>query len=117
MDSFDEWKIIQSSSPEQPSFSSSESLKHLCKRPPTPVCDSEWDLRVLPPCAHAADLLLDGFNSYRFLSNGNIPIPGQQDKDNFQETMEAMNIMSFAHDEILGERRSAPFASMRNSSF
>lgn len=49
----------------------------------------------------AADLLLEGFNNYRFLSNGNIPIPGQQDKDNFQETMEAMNIMSFSHDEIL----------------
>uniref|UniRef100_A0A6Q2Z560 Myosin, heavy chain 10, non-muscle n=1 Tax=Esox lucius TaxID=8010 RepID=A0A6Q2Z560_ESOLU len=49
-----------------------------------------------------SDLLLEGFNSYRFLSNGNIPIPGQQDKDNFQETMEAMNIMSFSHDEILG---------------
>uniref|UniRef100_A0A6Q2X6P9 Myosin, heavy chain 10, non-muscle n=1 Tax=Esox lucius TaxID=8010 RepID=A0A6Q2X6P9_ESOLU len=48
-----------------------------------------------------SDLLLEGFNSYRFLSNGNIPIPGQQDKDNFQETMEAMNIMSFSHDEIL----------------
>lgn len=49
-----------------------------------------------------ADLLLEGFNNYRFLSNGNIPIPGQQDKDNFQETMEAMHIMSFAHEEILG---------------
>lgn len=49
----------------------------------------------------AADLLLEGFNNYRFLSNGNIPIPGQQDKDNFQETMEAMNIMSFSHEEIL----------------
>ncbi|XP_070831006.1 myosin-10 isoform X5 [Chaetodon trifascialis] len=48
-----------------------------------------------------SDLLLEGFNNYRFLSNGNIPIPGQQDKDNFQETMEAMHIMSFAHDEIL----------------
>ncbi|XP_051752177.1 myosin-10 isoform X1 [Ctenopharyngodon idella] len=48
-----------------------------------------------------SDLLLEGFNNYRFLSNGNIPIPGQQDKDNFQETMEAMNIMSFSHDEIL----------------
>ncbi|XP_066560463.1 myosin-10 isoform X1 [Amia ocellicauda] len=48
-----------------------------------------------------SDLLLDGFNSYRFLSNGNIPIPGQQDKDNFQETMEAMHIMSFSHEEIL----------------
>lgn len=48
-----------------------------------------------------ADLLLEGFNNYRFLSNGHIPIPGQQDKDNFQETMEAMHIMSFAHEEIL----------------
>uniref|UniRef100_A0AAQ6AFF7 Myosin heavy chain 10 n=1 Tax=Amphiprion ocellaris TaxID=80972 RepID=A0AAQ6AFF7_AMPOC len=47
------------------------------------------------------DLLLEGFNNYRFLSNGNIPIPGQQDKDNFQETMDAMHIMSFSHDEIV----------------
>jgi len=46
-------------------------------------------------------LLLEGFNNYRFLSNGYIPIPGQQDKDNFQETMEAMHIMGFSHDEIL----------------
>lgn len=48
-----------------------------------------------------ADLLLEGFNNYRFFSNGHVPIPGQQDKDNFQETMEAMRIMSFAHEEIL----------------
>uniref|UniRef100_A0A4W6F650 Myosin, heavy chain 10, non-muscle n=1 Tax=Lates calcarifer TaxID=8187 RepID=A0A4W6F650_LATCA len=41
-----------------------------------------------------SDLLLEGFNNYRFLSNGNIPIPGQQDKDNFHETMEAMHIMT-----------------------
>uniref|UniRef100_H2RW08 Myosin heavy chain 10 n=1 Tax=Takifugu rubripes TaxID=31033 RepID=H2RW08_TAKRU len=47
------------------------------------------------------DLLLEGFNSYRFLSNGNIPIPGQQDKDNFQETLDAMRIMSFSHEEIV----------------
>ncbi|KAF7220670.1 myosin-10 isoform X3 [Nothobranchius furzeri] len=47
------------------------------------------------------DLLLEGFNNYRFLSNGNIPIPGQQDKENFQETMEAMHIMGFTHDEIV----------------
>lgn len=51
---------------------------------------------------YTADLLLEGFNNYRFLSNGYIPIPGQQDKDNFQETMEAMHIMGFSHDEILG---------------
>ncbi|KAM9857329.1 myosin-10 isoform 1-T1 [Aulostomus maculatus] len=48
-----------------------------------------------------SDLLLEGFSNYRFLSNGNIPIPGQQDKDNFHETMEAMHIMSFSHEEIL----------------
>lgn len=48
-----------------------------------------------------ADLLLEGFNHYRFLSNGHVPIPGQQDKDNFQETMEAMHIMSFSPEEIL----------------
>ncbi|XP_041961543.1 myosin-10 isoform X2 [Alosa sapidissima] len=48
-----------------------------------------------------SDLLLDGFNSYRFLCNGNVTIPGQQDKDNFQETMEAMRIMSFTHEEIV----------------
>ncbi|XP_074553157.1 myosin-10 isoform X3 [Halichoeres trimaculatus] len=47
------------------------------------------------------DLLLEGFNNYRFLSNGNLPIPGQQDKDNFQETLDAMHIMSFSHDEIV----------------
>ncbi|CAF92169.1 unnamed protein product, partial [Tetraodon nigroviridis] len=47
------------------------------------------------------DLLLEGFNNYRFLSNGNIPIPGQQDKDNFQETLDAMRIMSFSHEEIV----------------
>ncbi|RXM91917.1 Myosin-10, partial [Acipenser ruthenus] len=52
-----------------------------------------------------SDLLLEGFNNYRFLSNGNIPIPGQQDKDNFQETMDAMNIMSFNHDEILAAQK------------
>ncbi|XP_072319669.1 myosin-10-like isoform X1 [Eucyclogobius newberryi] len=48
-----------------------------------------------------SDLLLEGFSKYRFLSNGNITIPGQQDKDNFHETMEAMQIMSFGHEEIL----------------
>ncbi|XP_063759557.1 myosin-10 isoform X1 [Eleginops maclovinus] len=47
------------------------------------------------------DLLLENFSNYRFLSNGNITIPGQQDKDNFQETLDAMHIMSFSHEEIV----------------
>ncbi|XP_033983019.1 myosin-10-like isoform X1 [Trematomus bernacchii] len=47
------------------------------------------------------DLLLENFSNYRFLNNGNITIPGQQDKDNFQETLDAMHIMSFSHEEIV----------------
>ncbi|XP_069463113.1 myosin-10-like isoform X1 [Ambystoma mexicanum] len=47
------------------------------------------------------DLLLESFNQYRFLSNGSLPIPGQQDKDIYQETMESMKIMGFAHDEMM----------------
>uniref|UniRef100_A0A8C5WX37 Myosin motor domain-containing protein n=1 Tax=Laticauda laticaudata TaxID=8630 RepID=A0A8C5WX37_LATLA len=39
------------------------------------------------------DLLLEPFNQYRFLSNGYLPIPGQQDKEIFHETMESMRIM------------------------
>uniref|UniRef100_A0A8C5PUY2 Uncharacterized protein n=1 Tax=Leptobrachium leishanense TaxID=445787 RepID=A0A8C5PUY2_9ANUR len=47
------------------------------------------------------DLLLEPFNQYRFLSNGNLPIPGQQDKDVFQETMESMKIMGFSNEEVM----------------
>ncbi|XP_037702330.1 myosin-9 [Choloepus didactylus] len=48
------------------------------------------------------DLLLEPFNKYRFLSNGHVTIPGQQDKDMFQETMEAMRIMGIPDDEQMG---------------
>lgn len=48
------------------------------------------------------DLLLEAYNKYRFLSNGHVTIPGQQDKDLFQETMEAMKIMSIPDDEQIG---------------
>uniref|UniRef100_A0A8C8RUZ4 Myosin heavy chain 14 n=1 Tax=Pelusios castaneus TaxID=367368 RepID=A0A8C8RUZ4_9SAUR len=47
-----------------------------------------------------AELLLEPFNQYRFLSNGFLPIPGQQDKEIFQETMESMRIMGISHEEI-----------------
>uniref|UniRef100_A0AAQ5YFF7 Myosin-9 n=1 Tax=Amphiprion ocellaris TaxID=80972 RepID=A0AAQ5YFF7_AMPOC len=49
-----------------------------------------------------SDLLLENYNNYRFLSNGNVTIPGQQDKDLFTETMEAMKIMSIPEDEQIG---------------
>uniref|UniRef100_A0A8C4YIY0 Myosin heavy chain 11 n=1 Tax=Gopherus evgoodei TaxID=1825980 RepID=A0A8C4YIY0_9SAUR len=47
------------------------------------------------------DLLLESFNNYTFLSNGHVPIPGQQDDEMFQETLEAMTIMGFSEEEQL----------------
>nr|XP_057905970.1 myosin-9-like isoform X2 [Doryrhamphus excisus] len=49
-----------------------------------------------------AELLLENYNNYRFLSNGNVTIPGQQDKDLFAETMDAMRIMSIPEEEQIG---------------
>ncbi|XP_061893023.1 myosin-9-like isoform X2 [Entelurus aequoreus] len=49
-----------------------------------------------------SELLLENYNNYRFLSNGNVTIPGQQDKDLFAETMDAMRIMSIPEDEQIG---------------
>lgn len=48
------------------------------------------------------DLLLEPYNKYRFLSNGHVTIPGQQDKDMFLETMEAMKIMGIPDEEQIG---------------
>lgn len=48
----------------------------------------------------AGELLLEPFNQYRFVSNGYLPIPGQQDKEIFHETMESMRIMGFSLEEI-----------------
>ncbi|XP_062872384.1 myosin-9-like isoform X2 [Trichomycterus rosablanca] len=49
-----------------------------------------------------SELCLENYNKYRFLSNGNVTIPGQQDKDLYNETMEAMRIMSIPEDEQIG---------------
>ncbi|XP_023647743.1 myosin-9-like [Paramormyrops kingsleyae] len=49
-----------------------------------------------------SELCLENYSNYRFLSNGNVTIPGQQDKDLFLETMEAMKIMSIPEDEQIG---------------
>uniref|UniRef100_A0AAR2KTR7 Myosin-9 n=1 Tax=Pygocentrus nattereri TaxID=42514 RepID=A0AAR2KTR7_PYGNA len=48
------------------------------------------------------ELCLEGYSKYRFLSNGNVTIPGQQDKDMFTDTMEAMRIMGFSPEEHIG---------------
>ncbi|XP_015809830.3 myosin-9 [Nothobranchius furzeri] len=49
-----------------------------------------------------SDLCLEDYKKYRFLSNGHVTIPGQQDKDLFTETMEAFKIMSIPEEETLG---------------
>ncbi|KAM6956926.1 myosin-9 isoform 2-T2 [Aplochiton taeniatus] len=49
-----------------------------------------------------SEICLEGYSSYKFLSNGNLTIPGQQDKDLFVETMDAMKIMSIPEDEQIG---------------
>ncbi|XP_056308923.1 myosin-9-like isoform X1 [Danio aesculapii] len=49
-----------------------------------------------------SELCLEGYNKYRFLSNGNVTIPGQQDRDMYVETVEAMRIMGFSEEEHVG---------------
>ncbi|XP_059418243.1 myosin-9-like isoform X2 [Carassius carassius] len=49
-----------------------------------------------------SELCLESYNKYRFLSNGNVTIPGQQDRDMYLETTEAMRIMGFPEEEQIG---------------
>ncbi|XP_040892481.1 myosin-9-like isoform X1 [Toxotes jaculatrix] len=49
-----------------------------------------------------SELCLEDYSKYRFLSNGNVTIPGQQDKDMFVETMDAFQIMSIPEEERIG---------------
>lgn len=57
----------------------------------------------LAPLIHyLAELCLEDYSKYRFLSNGNMTIPGQQDKDLFTETMDAFQIMGIPEEERIG---------------
>lgn len=58
------------------------------------------------------ELCLEDHNKYRFLSNGNVTIPGQQDRDMFVETMDAFKIMSIPEDEQMGEPESLTACTM-----
>ncbi|XP_057699877.1 myosin-9-like isoform X2 [Corythoichthys intestinalis] len=49
-----------------------------------------------------SELCLEDYSKYRFLSNGNVTIPGQQDKDMFLETTDAFQIMSIPEEERIG---------------
>lgn len=71
----------------------------------------DWSLLTLTelcPLPPTADLLLESYNKYRFLSNGHVTIPGQQDKDMFQETMEAFRIMGIPEEEQMGMGQPSP---------
>lgn len=48
------------------------------------------------------ELLLEPFTGYRFLSAGHVQIPGQQDDELYDETMEAMQILGFTEEERIG---------------
>lgn len=48
------------------------------------------------------ELLLEPFSNYRFLSSGHVQIPGQQDDEMYEETMEAMRIMGLTDEERIG---------------
>ncbi|XP_047189999.1 myosin-9a [Scophthalmus maximus] len=49
-----------------------------------------------------SELCLEDYSKYRFMSNGNVTIPGQQDKDMYTETMDAFQIMGVPEEERIG---------------
>ncbi|XP_061883034.1 myosin-9-like isoform X2 [Entelurus aequoreus] len=49
-----------------------------------------------------SELCLEDYSKYRFMSNGNLTIPGQQDKDMYTDTVEAFKIMSIPEEERIG---------------
>uniref|UniRef100_A0A8C5FDE6 Myosin, heavy chain 11b, smooth muscle n=1 Tax=Gadus morhua TaxID=8049 RepID=A0A8C5FDE6_GADMO len=49
-----------------------------------------------------SELLLEDFSCYRFLMSGHVEIPGQEDDQMFEETLEAMEIMGFTQEERTG---------------
>lgn len=47
--------------------------------------------------------LLDGVDSYTYLSSGNIVLPGVDDAVEFRATIDAMKVLGFDENEITGE--------------
>ena len=48
--------------------------------------------------------MVDDVKTYQYLSNGNLSVPGLNDKNEYEDTREAMNIMGMSEDEQSGER-------------
>lgn len=57
---------------------------------------------VVLPIFPSEELLLESFNNYRFLVAGHVQIPGSEDDEMYEETMEAMNIMGLTDEERIG---------------
>ena len=49
------------------------------------------------------EFLVQDAKTYKFLSNGNLPVPGVNDGQEFEDTREAMNIMGMSEEEQSGE--------------
>ena len=47
--------------------------------------------------------LLDAISNYTFLTNGAIPVPGEDDGADFQSTLNAMSVMGFNNDDVTGK--------------
>ena len=48
--------------------------------------------------------MVDDVKTYQYLSNGNLSVPGLNDKNEYEDTREAMNIMGMSEDEQSGEK-------------
>lgn len=48
------------------------------------------------------DLLVESFSSYRFLNLGHVQVPGIEDDEMFEETLEAMAVLGFNEEERMG---------------
>ena len=46
------------------------------------------------------ELLLDQINNYKYLTNGQVPVNGKSDAEEFHETLKAMSILNMAEEDI-----------------
>ncbi len=53
--------------------------------------------------AKKKEYLIQEPKTYKFLSNGNLPVPGVNDSQEFEDTREAMIIMGMSDDEQSGK--------------
>ncbi len=53
--------------------------------------------------AEKKEFLVQDAKTYRFLANGNLPVPGLNDSQEFEDTKEAMIVMGMTDEEQAGE--------------